>query len=127
MKIKSISLGSILVAIAAFASLPATRLVAQNASGPADQAPKIISQPAPDYSYGLRRDEVQGVVRVEFNVTPSGDVANAAIVSSTEKRLDRPTLLALSKWKYAPATKAGVPVASRVLATVKFAMPDTDR
>lgn len=127
MKIKSISLASILVAIAAFASLTATQLNAQNASAPADQAPKIISQTAPDYSYGLRRDEVQGEVRVLLEVTPSGNVADETVISSTQRRLDKPTLLALSKWRYAPATKDGVPVTSRVLATVKFTMPDTDR
>ncbi len=112
---------SILVAIAAFAALPAIQLNAQEAPV---QAPKALSQQAPAYSYQLRRDEVVGKVVVAFVVTPSGDVADAAIVSSTASRLDRPTLVALSKWKYAPATKAGVPVTAKVIETVKFEMPE---
>ena len=118
---------SLIAAIAALGALSAAQLNAQNGPGPADQALRALYQPAPAYSYNLRHDEVEGQVVVSFRVTPSGDVADEAIVSSTQARLNRPTLLALSKWKYAPAMKAGAPVTSRVLETVRFTIPDAIR
>ena len=124
---KALSISSVLVAIAAFLSQPATQLNAQNVSGGGSQNPQAVSQQAPVYSYDLRHDDVEGQVVVSFNVTPKGDVENASVVSSTQPRLVRPTLLALSRWKYLPATKGGVPVASRVIETVNFTMPDSSR
>jgi len=117
------TLGSLLVAIATFVSLPSAQLNAQSASGNAVQEPKLVSQSAPAYSYSLRRDEIVGRVVVSFRVTPAGDVADAAIVSSTQKRLEKPTLVALAAWKFTPATKTGAPVAYRMLQTVIYSMP----
>jgi protein TonB len=117
------TLGSLLVAIATFVSLPSAQLNAQSASGSAVQEPKLVSQSAPAYTYSLRRDEIVGRVVVSFRVTPAGNVTDAAIVSSTQKRLEKPTLVALAAWKFAPATKTGTPVAYRMLQTVIFSLP----
>ncbi len=124
---KTLRLSPIVAAIAAIASLSPNLLNAQDVASSAGQAPKAISQLAPNYSYDLRHDEVQGQVVVSFTVTPAGDVANAKVVSSTEGRLVKPTLAALSKWTYSPAMKAGVPVASKVLETVNFTLPDSSQ
>jgi TonB family protein len=124
---KALSISSLLVAIAAFLSVSATQLNAQNVSDTGDQGPRALSREAPVYSHDLRHEEIEGQVVVSFVVTPTGDVANPFVVSSTEERLVRPTLLALSKWKYLPATRAGVPITSRVIETVDFRMPDLSR
>jgi protein TonB len=124
---KTFSISSVLVAVAAFLSQPSTQLSARSVSSDGTQNPQAVSQQAPVYSYDLRHDDVEGRVVVAFNVTPKGNVENASIVSSTQPRLVRPTLLALSKWKYLPATKDGVPVASRVIETVNFTMPGSSR
>lgn len=118
------TLSSLLVAIATFVSLPSAQLSAQGVSGVPDRDPKMVSQVTPVYSYSLRRDEIVGKVVVSFVVTRSGDVADATIVSSTQKRLEKPTLVAMTKWKFAPAEKAGTPVATRMLQTVIYSMPD---
>jgi protein TonB len=124
---KALSFSSVLVAIAAFLSQPAVQLNAQSFSGSGDKNPQPIAREAPVYSHDLRHDDVEGQVVISFTVTPKGDVANASVVSSTQPRLVRPTLLALSKWKYLPATKDGVPVPSRVIETVCFTMLDSSR
>lgn len=123
MKHTKTMLGAFLASLTALATLPAP-LNAQNTAPAADQAPKAIYRLNPDYSFDLRHDQIQGFVDVAFTVTPSGDVADAAIVSSTERRLNRPTLSAITKWRFAPATKAGVPVSSRVIQRVAYKMVD---
>jgi protein TonB len=127
MKNKILSLSSLLAAIAAFVSQPASHVSAQSLSGPQDQEPKALSKQAPDYAYQLRRDDIEGRVVVAFDITPSGDVANEKVVSATEPRLVKPTIRALSKWKYQPAIRGGVPVASRVIETVDFTLPENSR
>ena len=69
---------------------------------------------------GMTRLRVEVVV--SFTVTPTGEVTNAAVVSSTHKRLEKPVLEAVKKWKFAPAVKAGAPVSSKVIQPVAFAI-----
>lgn len=125
MKNKILSLCPILLALAAFALLLASTSRAQIAPSFLDQPPKVLSQQAPSYSYELRHEEVQGTVVVSFTVLPSGEVANATIVSSSDWRFNQATLLAVSQWKYSPGMKAGAPVSTRVLETVKFTLPSS--
>ena len=124
MKNKILKLSSLLVASAAFVSLAPTQLRAQAVIGSDVKLPQAVLQEAPSYSFDLRRDGIEGEVVVSFVVTPAGKVANAVIVSSTDKRLEHPTLAALRAWKYQPATKAGVPISARVIETVKYTITD---
>lgn len=107
-------------AFAAIVILPSIPLYALDTPGAMDSAPSAIARANPDYSYVLRHDGVEGRVVVSFTVTSSGDVADAAVVSSTQKRLEKPALEAIRKWKFAPAVKSGVPVSSRVIQPVAF-------
>lgn len=124
MKNKILKLSSILVASAAFISIAPSQLKAQAIIGSEVKLPQVVAQPAPDYSINLRREGIEGEVVVSFVVTPSGEVSHPVIVSSTDPRLGHPTLVALSKWKYKPATKAGVAVSTRVIETVKYQLQD---
>ncbi len=124
MNMNTRSLNAFVVAFTAIAILPSISLGAQNTAATTDQAPRALAAPKPDYSYALRHDEVEGRVVVTFTVTPSGGVADAAVVSSTQKRLEKPTLEAIKKWTFSPAVKAGVPVRSRVIQPVAFKMAD---
>lgn len=49
-------------------------------------------------SRGIR----QGRVKVKFNVMPDGSVADAQVVTSTNRLLNSAVLAAVTKWKYAP-------------------------
>ncbi len=124
MKTNKLSLGAFLAAFVAIALLPATPLSAQSVSAAANQAPKAISQPKPDYSFQLRRDDVEGVVTVSFTITSLGDVTDVALVSSTQRRLDKPTLSAIKTWKFQPGIKGGQPVSSKVIQAVAFSIPE---
>jgi hypothetical protein len=43
-----------------------------------------------------------------------------AIVSSTEKSFEKPTLAAIRQWKFTPATRDGVAVSTPVRQTISF-------
>lgn len=124
MNSQKIPFSTLVAAFAALALLPAAPLAAQGAPGAADQAPQALSQPKPDYAFQLRRDDIEGRVTVSFTVTPQGDVTDAAIVASTQRRLEKPALSAIRTWKFRPATKGGVPVSSRVIEAVSFTLPE---
>jgi TonB family protein len=123
MKSKFLTLGALVAAVAIVVQ-PA---FSQNSSSALDQPPRAVSQLAPVYSAYLRHADVEGSVVVAFTVTPSGDVTNAAIVSSTDRLLNEPTLRAIVRWKFMPAVKAGLPVSSRVNERVTFSIPDAPR
>lgn len=108
----------LLYAVATALSLPASATLFA-----AVDLPTPISQVSPKYAFDLRRDEIEGKVVVSYTITAQGDVANAAVVSSTEKAFERATLAAIKQWKFTPAKKDGVVVIARVLTTVNFVLP----
>jgi protein TonB len=88
------------------------------------QKPTPISQPAPAYSVDIRAAGIEGVVVVGFTISKSGDVVNPVVVSTTERALDKATIAAVKKWKFAPATDNGVPVSVSAVQTVAFTIAE---
>ena len=97
---------------------------ASNSLSAAVQDAKPLSLVVPAYSHDLRADGVEGEVVVSFTITPSGNVLNPVVVSSTNRLLDSPTLAAVRKWKFAPAMKDGVAVSVRAVQPVAFRIPE---
>jgi len=50
----------------------------------------------------LRNDITNARVTVAFTVDPSGKVSNVRALSSTNRKLERPTLAAVSNWRFEP-------------------------
>jgi periplasmic protein TonB len=131
MKSNVLRLSALTLALASIVVLPAgaatgTAFVA-NPSSVADQLPMPIAQPKPVYSAHLRHALIEGQVVVAFTVSPQGNVADATVVSSTDRLFNKPTLDAVMTWRFSPAMKAGVPVSSKVRELVVFSMPDALR
>ncbi len=131
MKSNLLRLSALIVATTALVVLPAGAAtgtaLAPNPSTLVDQIPTPIAQPKPVYSAYLRHAVIEGQVVVAFTVSPVGDVADATIVSSTDRLFNKPTLDAVMKWRFSPALKAGVPVSSKVRQVVTFTIPDAPR
>ncbi|MGD9801354.1 MAG: TonB family protein [Parvularculaceae bacterium] len=58
----------------------------------------------PAYPESCATRGVEGVVVVEFDVTPEGSVADPRIVSSSNSCFDRAVIRAIVNWKYSPQT-----------------------
>ncbi|MEO1149585.1 MAG: TonB family protein [Pseudomonadota bacterium] len=67
-----------------------------------DQALIPIIRIEPVYPNGCARRGVEGMVTVEFDVSPQGAVLNPRIISSADRCFERATLQAVRKWKYSP-------------------------
>jgi TonB family protein len=85
---------------------------------------KPITQVAPAYPGELRTACLEGQVVVSFTITAQGDVINAKVVSSTDRKLEGPALDAIQKWKFAPATRDGVAIKVKALQPIAFVMPE---
>ncbi len=86
-----------------------------NPSGGTDQ--KISVQPViaplirynPPYPDNCRNRGATGIVLVQFDVSPEGDVINARVIDAPDRCFNR-IISTVSKWKYPPAFENGRPV-----------------
>jgi protein TonB len=65
-----------------------------------------------------------GTVVLDVDVTPSGTVAAIRIARTAGKKaFDRAAITAVKKWRFAPATQAGRPVADTRRFSFRFEPP----
>lgn len=67
----------------------------------------------PAYPENCKARGASGVVIVEFDITPEGNVVNPRIVSSPDGCFDRTVLSTIQKWKYPPPQQDGRAVTQR--------------
>ena len=75
------------------------------------------------YPPKAHRDGIQGTVEIEFIVDETGRVSRARIVKSIAG-LDEAALKCVFQWRFSPARKNGMPVASMASAPVTFRITD---
>lgn len=83
------------------ASAPAT---AEAAPAPVEEeaAIKPIAQPKPDFPEDVMAQLGSGKVKLRFMVQPDGSVAEAEVLSTSHRRLNRAALDAIAKWRFEP-------------------------
>lgn len=80
------------------------------------KSPSDLSQPMathkvdPAYPLQLMKENVAGTVILYAIIRADGTVADVRILRGVDDRLDHFASEAVSKWKFQPATKAGVPI-----------------
>ncbi len=85
-----------------------------------DQAPRLLKKVDPNpYPQEAFIKKIEGVVLVQILIDRNGDVAEAHVLRSIPV-LDQAAILAVKQWKFAPAVKAGRPVATIAQANVTF-------
>jgi protein TonB len=79
----------------------------------------------PDYPMEARRRRQQGRVLLRVSVSPTGQAAAVHIVSSSgHPLLDQAAHMAVSSWRFIPATRAGLAVAGQADVPIEFRMDD---
>ena len=81
---------------------------------------QVVEQFSPDYTEQARREGIEGVVALEFEVSEAGVAENIRVVRSIDPGLDRKAMEALAKWRFRPATADGKPVRKRARASMEF-------
>lgn len=91
-----------------------------------DAPPQPREQPAPEYPLKLKEQRIVGSAQLQGVIDENGDVRDLVIVEATQEEFGRAAVAAVSRWKYAPAQKAGRPCAVIVGLPVSFALTAED-
>jgi protein TonB len=82
-------------------------------------------QTKPDYPESARRDRVEGVALLRFEVLATGRVGEVLVTRSAGHRdLDRAAIDAIRQWHFEPARRGPTPVAVWVTLPVRFELTD---
>jgi len=82
-------------------------------SGALDSPPRVLSSRFPDYPQHWINAAVVSNMTVQFTIETDGSVSNPAVLGTPRAELAALSLHAIMQWKFAPATKGGVPVQVR--------------
>lgn len=83
----------------------------------------VLAQPAPTYPPLARRLGETGVVKVRLKISVAGQVQAAELVASSGfPRLDEAALAAVKRWRFAPPSRDGVPMAVETVAPIRFTL-----
>lgn len=87
--------------------------------------PRALAQFQPDYPGTMIRQGLEGAVTVRVTINAEGRVTDISRVSATDESFWLATQRhALRKWRFRPATRDGVPVATTKILTVRFTLTD---
>jgi len=79
--------------------------------GGADRDATPIVRIEPDYPPRAQQRGIEGWVVVQFTITTSGTVKDAAVVEAQPQGIfDQAAIKAVSRWKYNPPVEEGTPV-----------------
>lgn len=92
-------------------------------TGPTGQFSGAVIKVTPPYPEGCRSKGAEGVVVVQFDVTPEGNVTNARVIESPNACFVRPILKAVSGWKYPPSA-SGSQMRYGLVETFNFQLVD---
>jgi TonB family protein len=82
--------------------------------------PHLIKSPDPKYTKAAKEAKIQGRVVLWLIVNAQGMAERVRIQKSLDPGLDRSAAETVSRWKFAPATKDGQPVAVMINVEVNF-------
>lgn len=89
-----------------------------------DRSPEPVVQPAPIFPFNLKREAIQGMVRVEFVVDMEGRVHHPFVVESTHPGFEEAALTGVARWKFRPGYKNGRKVNTRMQVPIVFKIVD---
>lgn len=83
-------------------------------------APQAMVKVDPAYPAELMRDRVEGTVTLYAVIHKDGTVGEVKVLRGVEERLDENARIALSRWKFHPATKNGSAVDLETVVQIPF-------
>jgi len=84
--------------------------------------PVVITEIKPDYSDDARKARVQGTVELVIIVQTDGTAKLERVAQSLGYGLDQKAIEAVTRWKFLPGKKDGVPVPTRIGVAVNFSL-----
>ena len=90
-----------------------------------DRLPHTKWRVSPEYPLALRQAGVEGLVVVEFVVDPQGRVAEARVLSASQREFEAAAIRAVMQWRFESGRRHGRPVAFRMTVPFEFKL-DTE-
>jgi periplasmic protein TonB len=84
------------------------------------KAPRAIYAPDPEYTEKARKERQQGTVLIRMVVGSDGLPRDVEVYRSLSADLDESAVNTVKKWKFAPGTKDGEPVAVQIIVEISF-------
>jgi len=78
-------------------------------AGLSDRDPLPLVRVEPEYPPQARQRRLEGWVQVRFTISTGGSVRDAVVVKSSHSLFERNAVKAVSKWKYQPQLREGMP------------------
>jgi TonB family protein len=88
------------------------------------KAPRAIYSPDPEYTEKARKEGKEGTVLLKMVVGSNGLPRDIKVIRSLDSDLDEAAVNSVTKWKFAPGTKDGAPVAVQIVVEISFHNPD---
>lgn len=89
-----------------------------------DRPPEPVVQPAPVFPFNLKREAIQGRVRVEFVVDTEGRVHQPFVIESSHPGFDEAACTGVARWKFRPGIRNGRKVNTRMQVPIVFKIVD---
>jgi TonB family protein len=86
----------------------------------ADSPLILLHGSLPRYPVRLWTRKIEGVVEISFTIDERGRVRNPEVVSSTNRLLTKVCIRAVSRWRFEPIYKAGVPIQIQMIQKFPF-------
>jgi TonB family protein len=83
-------------------------------------APAVLDHPDPEYTEQARAAKLQGTVLLYIEIDPTGKATNIKVQRGLGLGLDEKAIEAVSKWKFKPGQKDGMPVTVQATIEVNF-------
>lgn len=80
--------------------------------------PALIHKVEPEYTKGAQKAKIEGTVILIADIQPDGTAHNFEVKQSLDPGLDRKAIEAVTKWRFRPGVRDGVPVS--VMATFEI-------
>jgi len=108
--------------VAALCAMAVSAGRADSNSTAADEQPKVLVGPPPEFPAEMKQQQINGVVILVVSVNKLGFVEDCVVKKSSRSEFEQPAVDAVRTWTFRPARKNGHDVAGELTLPVKFAV-----
>ncbi|MDA8123665.1 MAG: TonB family protein [Deltaproteobacteria bacterium] len=86
------------------------------------EAPRFLYRELPEYPLLARRRKLEGKVLLSVSLNDQGRLMGVEVVEASNQMFIGPSIEAVRRSRFAPATRNGVPVAAKALLPIRFTL-----
>jgi periplasmic protein TonB len=95
-----------------------------NASFGSPMGPKFRHRKMPEYPMAARKQKREGIVVLAITIDKNGDLKDVEILEASDPLFIKPSIEALKKSSFLPASRNGTPMAVKAILPIRFALQE---